>query len=233
MRAASVAKEIDGRRVRLYEGTGANLPVVYDIEYQEAGAGILEASRACGCRPFHLVTISGVHWTEELSPWPTTKLVSPEGSFAGRADMFRELLEQEVVPFVQDRLPDRPSFQCLAGYSLAGLFAMYMMYHTSCFSHFISASGSLWYPGFMSYAAKQALAGRPAKVYLSIGDRESRTKHAWLKTTEDNTRQLAAMLQAAGIPSRFVLNPGGHFRQPQQRLAAGIKWSLTDEDGMV
>lgn len=50
----------------------------------------------------------------------------------------------------------------------------------------VSASGALWFPDFLAYAKEHPMKRVPEKLYLSIGDKETKTRHPLLKTVEDN-----------------------------------------------
>lgn len=52
---------------------------------------------------------------------------------------------------------ERRVFIGIAGYSLAGLFALYALYKTDVFTRVASMSGSLWFPGIMGIPAALSL----------------------------------------------------------------------------
>ena len=120
----------------------------------------------------------------------------------------------------------KPSYVALAGYSLAGLFAIYAAYKTDIFSRIISASGSLWFPGFEDYAKSHEFVKKPDFVYLSLGDTESKAKNKVLATVQDKTESLFELYKSKNIPVIFELNKGNHFTEPALRTAKGIKWIL-------
>ncbi len=124
---------------------------------------------------------------------------------------------------------DCPGAPCiLAGYSLAGLCALYALYRTALFSGAISASGSLWFPGFLDYAVSRSFPRLPERVYLSLGDRESRSRNLLMRRVEENSRAFCALLEKQGVDCRFERNPGNHFQDPEERLAKGIAWILRE-----
>lgn len=114
----------------------------------------------------------------------------------------------------------------IAGYSLAGLFAVYAAYHTDAFARIVSASGSLWYPDFLEYTQGHTLCRVPDKMYFSLGDREAKTKNHCLCLVEERTRTLYEKYSGQGIPTKFELNPGNHFMDAVGRMARGIRWIL-------
>ena len=119
-----------------------------------------------------------------------------------------------------------PAWRCLAGYSLAGLFAVWTAFQTDLFTRILSASGSMWYPGWLEYAQQHETAVPLQGVYLSVGDKESTSRNAVLQTVDERTRQIADLMASRGITATFELNPGNHFNNPPLRVVKGIKWLL-------
>ena len=66
-------------------------------------------------------------------------------------------------------MPGAPRWRGIAGYSLAGLFAVYALYRTDVFARAASVSGSLWFPGFREYVFSHTPLCRPDCVYFSLG----------------------------------------------------------------
>ena len=214
------------RRVCLYHLVNGPAPLVYSIDYHENGQLLLDACKQVGCSGFNLVTISGLHWNQELSPWAVETVVSRDDNFAGEADQWLSLLTGEVVPQVERLLEAPPAWRMLAGYSLAGLFAVWTAFHSDLFIRILSASGSMWYPGWLEYVAEHQLVADVQGIYLSVGDKESTSRNAVLQTVGERTQAVAALMAERGIPSKFELNPGNHFKNPPLRVAKGIHWLL-------
>ena len=215
------------RRVCLYKLVEGTAPLVYSIDYHENGQLLLEACQQVGCEGFNLVTISGLHWNQELSPWPVETVVSKNDNFAGEAGQWLPLLTDEVLPQVERLLDAPPAWRMLAGYSLAGLFAVWTAFQTDLFTRILSASGSMWYPGWLEYAAEHQLVADVQGIYLSVGEQESTARNAVLQTVGARTQAIAALMAERGIPSKFELNPGNHFKNPPLRVVKGIKWLLS------
>ena len=62
----------------------------------------------------------------------------------------------------------------------------------------------------------------PEKLYLSIVDKESKTRHPILKTMQENTEELLGYFRSLGIPCKYELNRGNHFQDVNLRCAKGI-----------
>ncbi len=212
--------------VCLYKLVQGSAPLVYSIDYHENGQLLLEACHQVDCGGFNLVTISGLHWNQELSPWPVETVVSRDDNFSGEAGQWLPLLTGEVVPRVEALLDAPPACRVLAGYSLAGLFAVWTAFQTDLFTHILSASGSMWYPGWVEYAHKHELAAPLRGVYLSVGDKESTSRNRVLQTVGERTQALADLMAERGVNAKFELNPGNHFKNPPLRVVKGIKWLL-------
>jgi len=114
----------------------------------------------------------------------------------------------------------------LAGYSLAGLFALYSVYQTRLFSRIASMSGSLWFPGFKEYVFSHEMKTPPEHLYLSLGNRESKPRNPYLKTVQERTEELKTFYMEKGIDTVLQFNPGNHYKDTVQRTAAGIAWIL-------
>ena len=218
--------QFEHRRVRLYQLAEGKAPLVYSIDYHENGHLLLEACQQVDCSGFNLVTISGLHWNQELSPWPVETVVSKNDDFAGRAVEWLPILTAEVVPAVERLLLASPRWRCLAGYSLGGLFAVWTAYQCDLFTRILSASGSMWYPGWLEYAQTHEPVAPLQGIYLSVGEQESTSRNAILQTVGERTRQVAELMASRGLSSKFELNPGNHFKNPPLRVAKGIKWLM-------
>ena len=120
-------------------------------------------------------------------------------------------------------LSGRPRFIGIAGYSLAGLFALYAMYRCDVFDRAASMSGSLWFPDFREFVLTHNFPKRPERIYLSLGDQEARTRNVCLRTVQDNTEKIVAHFEQLGLDVTWELNPGNHFRDAALRSAKGIK----------
>lgn len=177
---------------------------------------------------FSLAAVSGMDWNRELSPWEAPAVFKGDEAFSGGAGDFLAQLVGEIVPLCEGKMQSAPVWRGIAGYSLAGLFALYSMYETEYFSRFASVSGSLWFPGFSDFAKNSEPKARAEKIYLSLGDRESRTRNRLMRPVGEITEELAAFYREKGIKTKYELNPGNHFTEEDRRVAAGIRWLLSD-----
>ena len=217
---------IDGKAVSVFLGNKPGIPVIYLNTYSDEGQQVFEAVQAVGCLPFNLATISNLDWNHDMAPWDNPAAVKKGEPFTGGADDYLRLLVEEIIPRAEKELAGPPAWRGIAGYSLAGLFALYAIYQTDVFSRVGSMSGSLWFPGFKEYIFTHEPKRRPDCIYFSLGDKESKTRNPVLKTVQENTEEIRAFYQSKGIDTEFQMNPGNHFVQGIERTAAGIQWLL-------
>ena len=219
---------IDGKAIELFPSRKPGAPLV--LLNGEAGEGraVVDIVRTLTEADFALAAVSGLRWNDELTPWPAPPIARRREPSAGQADEYIGLLTGQIVPAILAELPEKPAYIAITGYSLAGLFALYALYRTDAFARAASASGSLWYPGFVEYARTHAFARRPDRLYISLGDREGRTRNPIMRPVEENTRILAEAYRQAGLRTILEMNPGGHFNEPDRRTARAIAWMLDD-----
>lgn len=160
-------------------------------------------------------------WNRELSPWQAEKCLRNGGDFGGRAGEYLDRLAREIPEFEQ-KCGLTPARRAICGYSLAGLCALYALYATDIFCGAVSASGSLWFDGWLDFMRRNAPKKPETCAYLSVGDREARTRNSRLAGVEDCTREAAKIFAAQGVRTEFALNPGNHFRDCGLRLARGV-----------
>lgn len=218
---------IDGKAVSVFLGNKPGIPSIYLNTYSDEGQKIYEAAQAVGCPPFNLVTVSDLAWSHDMAPWDSPAAFKNGESFTGGADDYLRLLVEEIIPRAEKELAGPPAWRGIAGYSLAGLFALYAIYRTDMFSRVGCMSGSLWFPGFKEYIFSHEPKSRPDCIYFSLGDKEAKTRNPILKTVQENTEEIQTFYQNKGIDTVFQLNPGNHFVQRIERTIAGIQWLLS------
>lgn len=217
--------QIQEKTIDIYPLENKSAPLVLLNSYQPCGGALLQKCRALGCPGFTLAEITRLHWDDDLSPWACPP-IREEAPFGGRADDYLDCLLHDILPAVTAALGAEPQAVMLEGYSMAGLFALYAATKCDRFQAVASCSGSLWFPSFKEYMLSCDTATLPKVIYLSLGDREARTRHPLLQTTEDATRAIERHLAANGIRTTFELNKGNHFHQSTLRMAKGIQWML-------
>ncbi len=216
-----------GKDLTLFPSARDNAPLVLLHTCGDEGESVERQVRAMTDADHAFAAIGGLRWEDEMSPWECPPIFRGEPPFTGGADAYLALLTQEILPGILSRLSAAPAYLALAGYSLAGLFAVYASYRTDLFSRIASASGSFWFPGFPEFAANHEPERTPDRVYFSLGDQEAKSRNRILRTVEDHTRALRERLERAGAKTVFARNPGNHFRDAPKRMAKGIAWILS------
>jgi predicted alpha/beta superfamily hydrolase len=115
----------------------------------------------------------------------------------------------------------------LGGYSLAGFFSLWAAYQTDRFAGVAAVSPSVWFPGWMDFAHEHSISA--PRVYLSLGDKEERTRNPVMRTVGDNIRAQHELLESdAGCTDcTLEMNQGNHFKEPDLRTAKGFAWLLS------
>lgn len=215
--------EADGKQVTLYPGEEKDSPLIVLSGDDGEGAAVLRALREMAAPDCSLLVVGNLNWNHDLSPWHCPPVMGRDAPFTGGAEAYLSLLLTGILPRARGMLPAGPRFVGIAGYSLAGLFALYALYHCDAFDRAASMSGSLWFPGFREYALTHGMKKRPDRLYLSLGDREARAGNALLRTVQDSTEQIVSHYRQLGLDVTWELNPGNHFMDAALRCAKGIR----------
>lgn len=214
------------KTITVFFSDGFSRPIIYLNTFAEEGVQVYQALRNTNCPDFTLVAVSGLDWNHDMSPWAIPPISNRDSPCTGGADDYLQLLTEEIIPAAEKNVQGSTAWRGLAGYSLAGLFAVYSMYHTDLFARIASISGSLWFPGFKEYAVSHEMKRKSEHLYMSLGDKEYKTRNPYLKTVQDNTEELAAFYRGQQIDAVFHLNPGSHYKEALERTTVGIAWLL-------
>ena len=166
-------------------------------------------------KPFRLIAVKAESWNRDLSPWKAPAVFGNNDFGDGAGEMLREILELT---------DDRDKTYILGGYSLAGLFALWSAYQTDVFSGVAAASPSMWFPGILHYMKDRSC--RCGAVYLSLGDKEEKTRNPVMSTVGDCIREGCELLKASGIETALEWNRGNHFKEPDVRTAKAFAWVM-------
>ena len=171
---------------------------------------------------FRLIAAKVNDWNRDLSPWPAPAVFGRE-AFGGGA--------QETLAEVLHVCTDPGKTCIIGGYSLAGLFALWAAYQTDVFGAVAAASPSVWFPGFGDYIRERRPQAR--SVYLSLGDREEKTRNPVMASVGERIRETHHLLTRQGVNTILEWNPGNHFKDAALRTAKAFAWVLrsdTNED---
>ncbi len=215
---------VGSRKVMIYsQAEATDSPVIYTHAAAEAMPEVLSL---LGERKIILAAVDEVDWEADLSPWPAPKAFRGGVDFIGGGDAYLSEFTGKIVPAVEETLGSSPRHRIIAGYSLAGLFAIYALYRTDIFKRAVSVSGSLWYDGFLDFIKDNRPVSLPERVYFSLGDHEAVTRNQRLAAVQECTEQAEKQLRDMGVSTVFELNEGNHFADVGQRIVKGLDWIL-------
>lgn len=210
------------KKATLYMAAKEDCPLIVLNNYSGDGSSVVEALEQRNCSGFNLLCIGELKWDHDMTPWYCPPLSEKDTPCTGGADEYLKLLLSEILPKAKGMIKGEAPHISIAGYSLAGLFALYSMYQCDSFDRVASMSGSLWFPDFKDYCFNHTMKRIPAKVYLSLGDAEAKTSQPLLKTVQDNTGKIAEHYRKSGMNVTWELNSGNHFKDAAMRSAKGI-----------
>ena len=182
-------------------------------------------------------------WNAELTPWEAPPVFGDKAFGSGAQGTLR-YVEEELLPALTVGLGGGSAGRSvggpagvspegaprtkliIGGYSLAGLFSLWTAYNSSLFDGAAAVSPSIWYPGWPEYAESHGL--KTGAVYLSLGDREEKTRNRTMARSGDNIRRQIELLEKDPACRACALewNPGNHFAEHNRRMAKGLVWLI-------
>lgn len=172
---------------------------------------------------FCILTVD--NWDDNLTPWEVGEIFKGR-SFGGHGNILLTTLCEKIIPYIKDTFVEC-NRQIISGYSLAGLFSLWAVYESNIFDGAVCCSPSVWYPDWDKYIESRSL-DQKTDIYLSLGDKEEKTKHPLMKQVGERIRQQYAIIQKQDNVSEIILewNEGGHFADTVDRVSKGIVWML-------
>ena len=170
---------------------------------------------------FRFIAAKVDDWNYELSPWKALAVFGNEDFGDGAARTLEQILTL---------CTDKSKAYYIGGYSLAGLFSLWAAYQTDIFSGVAAASPSVWFPGFIAYMKEHEI--NSETVYLSLGDREEKTRNPVMSQVGNCIQKGYDWLTKCGINCTLEWNQGNHFREPDIRTAKAFAWVLTEKERM-
>ena len=224
------------------------LQMVDDHDMEVIGQEAAYIRELTGEKDFCLAAVKVNSWNHDLSPWPAPAVFGNEDFGDGAETLLEEVLT-EVIPSlcgaasipgsgaddisgssaddISGTGADRKIY--IGGYSLAGLFALWAGYQTDRFRGVAAASPSVWFPGFIEFMKDNRF--RADAAYLSLGDREEKTRNPVMAQVGRAIREAQSILDEAGTDCVLGWNPGNHFREPDLRTAKAFAWLINRESG--
>ena len=173
---------------------------------------------------FCLLAVKVNDWNHDLSPWPAPAVFGKE-DFAGKAEETLHSLVDGILPDLIREAKEKKRKLIIGGYSLAGLFSLWAAYQTDCFDGVAAASPSIWYPHFTDYMKENTF--HAGIAYLSLGDKEERTRNPVMARVGDSIRKGQMILKGAGVDCILKWNKGNHFKDADLRMAMAFAWVMS------
>ncbi len=214
--------EANGKEITLYAARNDDRPLIVLNNYSGNGSSVMQKLRQLDCVDFNLLCVGNLDWSHDMTPWYCPPLSNYDTPCTGGADEYLQLLLSEILPQAEEMVRGEFPYIGIAGYSLAGLFALYALYNCDVFARAASMSGSLWFPDFKEYCANHSMKRKPDKLYFSLGDQEAKTDNKFLRTVQEHTEAMIDHCRGLGIEVSWELNPGNHFKDAAMRSAKGI-----------
>lgn len=183
----------------------------HDLEVIESEVATIKSVTTDFC----LITVKVNNWNHDLSPWKADAVFGNDDFTGGASETLQEILKL---------YSDSSKHYYIGGYSLSGLFAVWVVYQTDIFEGVAAASPSVWFPGFIEYMIDTHI--KCNKVYLSLGDKESKTRNPIMATVADKITEANNILKDADINTVLEWNQGNHFKEPGIRTGKAFAWLL-------
>ena len=173
---------------------------------------------------FILLAFLVYYLNDDLSPWSAPAVFGNE-NFGGKAHKTLEYIENDLLLYLKEKYGSDKKLY-IGGYSLSALFALWASYNTDIFDGVVAASPSMWFPDFIKYTKENDI--KVNKVYLSLGNREEKTKNKTMATVGDNIRVYHDMLSKDSTKEVILeWNEGSHFIDSDLRTAKGFAWIMS------
>ena len=217
-----------GGKYLLYGDRSAKRLVVMDGTGMDEALGLMQEAKPVRDRAlFAFVPVSD--WDGELTPWPSDCI--PGRAFAGNGKEhagFISLLVREIDRATGTERSARD--RAIAGYSLAGLSALYTQCVTGDFARAASVSGALWYPSFAEYYINNIRFPENARLYMSLGKQEVKRGNPLMRMGGDAADRIEKAVRETGTDVRFEWNNGNHFMEPHKRIVKALDYLLEDTE---
>ena len=184
----------------------------HDLEGIENEVALIRNNVSSG---FKLIALKVDNWNNDLSPWKAPAVFGKEEFGGGAGSTLDEVMKL---------CTDESKTYYIGGYSLAGLFALWSAYQTDIFKGVAAASPSIWFPGFTDYIKEHKIGS--GSVYLSLGDKEERTRNPIMAAVGDKIREAHRLLAGCGISCTLEWNQGNHFKDADLRTAKAFIWVI-------
>ncbi len=216
-----IEKTIASKNCYIYPSEKASICLIQPVDGHDSellDKQVAEIKRITG-KPFILAAFLIEDWNKELSPWEAPAVFGKE-NFGSGAHETLSYITESLVPYIKNEYSGVTGF-CLGGYSLAGLFSLWAGYRTDVFKGVAGVSPSVWFPSWDGFIKSYKM--KAERTYLSLGDREEKTRNNVMATVGDRIK-----MQYEALDNDCVLewNSGNHFADSDKRTAKGFAWLI-------
>lgn len=178
-------------------------------------------------KAFVLAAIHIDRWFDELPPWPAPPVFGKKPFGNGAPQTLNGICRTATLLKASGSFATQGCKVVLGGYSLAGLFALWAAYQYA-FDGIVAASPSVWYPQWIEYAGRHI--PQSSTIYLSLGDREDKSRTPIMTTVSSCIRQQHDLLLQTPAKVKLEWNEGNHFQDNGLRTAKGFAWVMSQND---
>jgi len=113
--------------------------------------------------------------SRDYTPWKDRTKIWGNWPLAGGADSFKKFLQEELIPFIDANYRTVKSDRTIAGLSLGGLFAAYVLFtEPSMFQRYIMSGAALIWDDYHLFKLEEEFSGKnkslPVSVYTAVGE---------------------------------------------------------------
>ena len=146
-------------------------------------------------------------------------------SGTGGAPRFREVLKEELIPYIENTYRTNPDDRTINGYSLGGLFAIYTLFtEPDLFNRYIIGSPHLSWDEYRIFTVQEEAFDKfddlKAKIFISVGSEED--EEIYFQPIDE----MVTLIDEKGYESlkmeTKVFDGGTHLICPPESLAYGL-----------
>ena len=220
-------QEIEGVKLYVYRSNVKDATTIYFLDgdqFEEPFNHWIRKNQPA----LNFVLINANNRTDDYTPWPLQASENMPMDFGGKAAEHLSFFATHVIPFCESEYGFASSAEkrVIGGYSLGGLFSLYVAVSTDLFGTVLSCSSSLWYPDFLDYLKEHPFKAAYPKLYMSVGEQEGTTATNLTATQTVNTLALKEFYEPKFEPNdfKFILEEGNHGKNISGRAWRAIEW---------